>query len=143
MNIIHLPQEHLAEEGLNMEIEIMPSIDFIQSNHKNKGGIPIVKTSALFDTGSKLCAVDQSIIDDLGVTSRQIVPVKTPFHIVHRAVYQLIYKIPGEKEYFPVTAVVVNLSKDSYKAIIGRDFLQYCTLVYDGATNKSQLHIIK
>ncbi len=68
--------------------------------------------------------------------------VKTPFHTVESNSYQLIFKIPNEKEYFPVTAVAVDLSYENHKAIIGRDFLQYCTLVYSG-TDKSGYLLIK
>ena len=41
--------------------------------------------------------------------------VKTPFHTVESNSYQLIFKIPNEKEYFPVTAVAVDLSYENHK----------------------------
>lgn len=141
MTQIEFKSPDLVEEGLLMEVEIMPSLAFIKENGFIKSEIPIVRTMALFDTGAKTCAVDRSIIDALQVTSYKISPVKTPFHTIDSEVYLLIFKIPEKKEYFPVTAVVADFSQDTCKAIIGRDFLQYCTLVYDGANQTGHLII--
>lgn len=143
--MIHIPlkSDDLIEEGLTMEVDIMPSIDFIQAKGFSKSSIPTVRVTALFDTGAKTCAVDKSIIEALGVTSYRSSSVKTPFHTVEREVYQLIFKIPGKREYFPVTAVVADFSQDRCKAIIGRDFLQYGLFVYDGAHQTGFLNVTR
>lgn len=143
MKPIELISDNLSEEGLRMEVEIMPSADFMKQKGWNMRTVPVFRTQALFDTGAKLCAVDRSIIKALGVTPYQTCPVKTPYHTVESEVYQLIFKIPGRNGYFPVTAVIADLSADEYKAFIGRDFLRYCTLVYDGANEKGYLLVQK
>lgn len=143
MKPIQLSTPNIIDDGLQMEIEIMPSFELIKQKGYTKTEIPVVRTMALFDTGAKTCAVDKSIIESLKVTSHMVSKVKTPFHIIESPVYQLIYKIPEKEEYFPITAVVVDLSDDNHKAIIGRDFLQYCNLVYDGINKTGYLFIIK
>lgn len=143
MKPIELISDNLSEEGLRMDVEIMPSADFMKQKGWNARTAPVFRTQALFDTGAKLCAVDQSVIEALGVQPYRTCPVKTPYQTVQSEVYQLIFKLPGRKEYFPVTAVVADLSADGYKALIGRDFLRYCTLVYDGANEKGYLLVQK
>lgn len=143
MTQIEFKNPNLVEEGLLMEVEIMPSLSFIKEKGFMKSDIPTIRTMALFDTGAKTCAVDKSIIDALQVTPYKVSPVKTPFHTIDSEVYMLIFKIPGKKEYFPVTAVIADFSQDTCKAIIGRDFLQYCMLVYDGANETGRLIILK
>lgn len=143
MTHIKLKSDNLMEEGLLMEVDIMPSLEFIKKKGFAKSEIPTFRTMALFDTGAKLCAVDKSIIDVLQVAAYKTCPVKTPFHTVQKEVYQLIFKIPGKKEFFPVTAILADLSEDNYKAIIGRDFLQYCLLVYDGSNEAGYLNVIR
>lgn len=137
---IELKGDSMIEEGLLMEVEVMPSIDVIQRKKMNKSAIPIVRTKALIDTGAKTCAIDRTIIQKLGVKPHMVSSVKTPFHtVIDSEVYQLIFKIPREREYFPITAVIADFSEDTCKALIGRDFLQYCTLVYDGKNKKGTL----
>ena len=143
MKPIPLISDHLAEEGLRMEVEVMPSVDFMKQRGWSARTAPAVRTQALIDTGAKLCAIDRSVINALGVIPYQTAPVKTPFHTVESEVYQLIFKLPGRKEYFPVTAVVADFSTDQCKALIGRDFLRYCNLVYDGAREKGYLLVMK
>lgn len=143
MTQINLKSPNLEEEGLLMEVEIMPSLTFIKEKGFIKSEIPIVQTMALFDTGAKTCAVDRSIIEALQVTSYKVSQVKTPFHTIDTEVYLLIFKIPGKREFFPVTAVIADFSQDTCKAIIGRDFLQYCTLIYDGVNQTGHLTIMK
>lgn len=139
MTQIELKSSDLLEEGLLMEVEIMPSLAFIKEKGFTKSSIPIVRAMALFDTGAKTCAVDRSIIDALQVTSYKVTPVKTPFHTIDTEVYLLIFKIPGKKKCFPVTAVIADFSQDTCKAIIGRDFLEHCTLVYNGTNQTGHL----
>lgn len=143
--MIHIPlqSDDLMEEGLCMEIEIMPSFEYLKEKGIKKQQIPVFKTTALFDTGAKTCAVDKSIIEALGIPSYQSCSVKTPFHTVEREVYQLIFKIPGKKEYFPVVAVIADFSADRCKAIIGRNFLQYGLFVYDGANQMGFLNVTR
>lgn len=140
---IDLITDHLGEEGMRMEVDVMPPVEFLKANGFTKDRIPMVRVQALIDTGAKVCAIDRSIVDALGVKPYKSTPVKTPLFTMLSEVYQLIYKIPGEKEYFPVIAVAADLTADGCKALIGRDFLQYCRLTYDGANKKGTLEILK
>lgn len=140
---INLISDRIAEEGLRMEVDVMPPIEFLKAKGFTKDRIPMVRVEALIDTGAKICAIDRSIVDELGVSPYKSTPVKTPLFTVLSEVYQLIYKIPGKKEYFPVVAVAADLTADGCKALIGRDFLQYCRLTYDGANETGMLEILK
>nr|DAO20662.1 MAG TPA: DNA damage inducible protein-like protein [Caudoviricetes sp.] len=140
---IKLISDRLAEEGLRMEIDIMPPMEFLHKHGFHKGNIPMVRVTALIDTGAKTCAIDRSVVAELGVIPYKSTAVKTPLFTMETEVYQLIYKIPGKDEYFPVVAVAADLSADDCKALIGRDFLQYCRLTYDGANESGTLEILK
>lgn len=140
---IELISDHMAEEGLHMYVDIMPPLEFLREKGFTKKEIPMVRVRALIDTGSKTCAIDRSIVTALGVPPYKSTPVKTPLFTLMSEVYQLIYKIPGKDEYFPVIAVAADLSADDCKALIGRDFLQYCRLTYDGADESGTLEILK
>lgn len=140
---INLLSDHMAEEGLRMDIDVMPPIEFLREKGFTKKQIPMVRVRALIDTGSKTCAIDRSVVKALGVMPYKSTPVKTPLFTLMSEVYQLIYKIPGKDEYFPVIAVAADLSADDCKALIGRDFLQYCRLTYDGADESGTLEILK
>ena len=143
MTTIRLKSDDLLEQGLLMEVDIMPSIAFIQAGGFSSGEIPTVRVKALFDTGAKVCAVDRSVIEALQVVPYKVATIQTPLHRQDSEVYLLTFRIPGEREYFPVTAVLADLSDDVCKAIIGRDMLQYCTLVYDGPTESGRLIVHK
>ena len=143
MKPITLISDRLADEGLRMEVEVMPSADFMKQKGWDARTAPSVRTQALIDTGARLCAIDRSVIDALGVVPYQTSQVKTPFHTVESEVYQLIFKLPGRKEHFPVTAVVADFSSDTCKALIGRDFLRYCNLVYNGAQETGYMLVMK
>lgn len=40
-----------------------------------------------------------------------------------------------------IMAIGANLTKQPYDALIGRDILKLCTLIYNGWDNSYQLHI--
>jgi hypothetical protein len=42
---------------------------------------------------------------------------------------------------FPILALGANLEAQPYNALIGRDILSNCTLIYNGWDNSYQLHL--
>ena len=138
---ITLDASRMLDDGIMLEVEIMPSINIIKQMGYGRKEIPTIKAKAIIDTGAKCSVVDKELLTHLPQQPCISTQVATPFHTVNAEVHNLIFKIPGQNEYFPVQAIVADFSQYSHKALIGRDFLQYCTLIYEGATNKAHLLI--
>ena len=131
----------MIEDGIMLDVEIMPSINIIKQKGYARDEIPFVKAKAIIDTGAKCSVIDKELLSRLPQQPCISTQVATPFHTVNAEVHNLIFKLPDQNEYFPVQAIVADFSQYSHKALIGRDFLQYCTLIYEGATNKAHLLI--
>ena len=131
----------MIEDGIMLDVEIMPSINIIKQKGYARDEIPFVKAKAIIDTGAKCSVIDKELLSRLPQQPCISTQVATPFHTVNAEMHNLIFKLPGQNEYFPVQAIVADFSQYSHKALIGRDFLQYCTLVYEGTMNKAHLEI--
>jgi len=138
---ITLDASRMLDDGIMLEVEIMPSINIIKQKGYARDEIPFVKAKAIIDTGAKCSVIDKELLSRLPQQPCISTQVATPFHTVNAEVHNLIFKIPGQNEYFPVQAIVADFSQYSHKALIGRDFLQYCTLVYNGLKKCAQLLI--
>ena len=138
---ITLDASRMLDDGIMLEVEIMPSINIIKQMGYGRKEIPTINAKAIIDTGAKCSVVDKELLTHLPQQPCISTQVATPFHTVNAEVHNLIFKLPGQNEYFPVQAIVADFSQYSHKAHIGRDFLQYCTLVYEGTMNKAHLEI--
>lgn len=133
----------MIEDGIMLDVEIMPSINIIKQQGYSRQEIPTIRAKAIIDTGAKCSVVDKELLSQLPQQPCIATQVATPFHTVNAEVHNLIFKLPGENEYFPVQAIAADFSQYRHKALIGRDFLQYCTLVYNGAEKRAHLLIEK
>lgn len=109
-----------------------------------KAGQPIpnaVRVRALIDTGASCSCVDSSVIKELSIppTGREKVhTASTGQEAPHEAnQYDVGMVIPSGTQaplYLPNLPVVeAELEHLGYKALIGRDVLARCILVYDGS----------
>lgn len=97
---------------------------------------------ALIDTGASISGVDPSVLAALGLTatgeaeihtpSTGGVPVKTPTYDVRIAI---LAGRPGDLHFISETIQVTStdMSAWGFQALIGRDILAKCILIYNGA----------
>lgn len=102
----------------------------------------LVQGRALIDTGASCTSVDPTVLDQLQLTPTGSVQVLTPStghnpHITDQ--YDLAIVIPGASKsdaplHFPIVPVIASelLQSQGFHALIGRDILWHCVLIYNG-----------
>ena len=101
-----------------------------------------VAVRALVDTGASCTCIDPSALASLAITPTGSVPIHTPSTGAGAATmdqYDVSIVILGSSTsapplYLPVIPVVASaLQAQGIQALIGRDILQQCVLVYNGS----------
>lgn len=90
---------------------------------------------ALIDTGASITSVDEAVLRGLGLSPTSVVTVATPSAAqVRQPVYACVLSFPGTPlGAIPFHEVVGSqLSGLGFSALIGRDILRFCQLVYNG-----------
>lgn len=90
---------------------------------------------ALIDTGASITAVEQAVLQGLGLSPTGLTPVATPSGQVQQPVYACELSFPGTPIPTLPFGFVVGSSVGllGYSALIGRDVLRHFQLVYNGA----------
>lgn len=93
---------------------------------------PIVGTG-LIDTGAGITAVDVQILDALGLNPISTTPISGPTGQEEQGVYMCQIKFLGT-DIPPIDQAVVGsqLANFGHVALLGRNLLQNCLLIYDG-----------
>lgn len=128
---------NLHLEGAHISITVYPP-QSVYDGHKAKGTIcPAVSiTHCLIDTGATNSCIDQSIATKLGLIVRDKQMVGNANGQAEQFLYDVGFHllIPN----IPIIALQVfgaDLSKQPYKALLGRDVLRFCNFTYSGANN--------
>lgn len=125
-------------------IEIIIQPPFNNNPHIKVGGTftPPKIIMALIDTGASSTCIDESIAVELGLIARDVINVCTPAGVSQQKVYDIVVTLPKlQNVSIPVLSPGANLAAQPYRALIGRDILKHCTLIYNGWDNSYQLHI--
>lgn len=133
---------NLHNIGPIIEIIIHPPLPV--SNQIRLGGQypPAKKVIALIDTGASHTCIDESIAIELGLIARDVITVNTPSGSTQQKVYDIVVSLPNlQNVSIPLLSPGSNLTAQPYRALIGRDILAHCTLIYNGWDNSYQLHI--
>lgn len=132
----------LQNIGPIIEVVVFPS-EPIFNKMRSDGLIPMTKKLiALIDTGASGSCIDNETAKELGFIARDVSKIQTPAGESERPVYDIGFALPGlQTNILPVIAVGIDLAKQPYDALIGRDILKFCTLVYNGWDNSYQLHM--
>ncbi|MEJ7624213.1 MAG: retroviral-like aspartic protease family protein [Pyrinomonadaceae bacterium] len=98
---------------------------------------------ALIDTGASVTCIDDAIAQNIGLP---VIDVVTMASASHASTQQNVYPIHMQIVGSPIrgevaNAIGANLQSQGIIALIGRDFLQYCTLHYNGLTGAITLSI--
>lgn len=136
--------QNLQQIGPIIEVVLVPPppvVERLQSEGKKS---PSKKVIALIDTGASGSCINEPISKELGLIVRDIVPVQTPSGTSKQGVYDVgfLLILPGIiTSPLIIQALSSDLTNQPYQALIGRDILNYCTLIYNGWDNSYQLHI--
>ena len=132
---------NLIEIGPIIEVVVsLPQI--IVSQLKNEGRpVPARTVIALIDTGASGSCINYSLSKKLGLIARDVAEVYTPSGISQHEVYDLGLSLPNlNTGLISLQAIGADLERQPYEALIGRDVLSKCTLIYNGWDNSYQLH---
>jgi predicted aspartyl protease len=106
-----------------------------------KAGLPVpnpVQIRALIDTGASCTCIDPSALQSLGLTPTGSTPIHTPStggtaQNADQYDVSVILLHPNLQLTIPTVAIIeAELSIQGIQALIGRDVLQGCLLIYDG-----------
>jgi Aspartyl protease len=133
---------NLQQVGPIIEIIIFPAQPLVLKISE-AGKLPNTKkVIALIDTGASGSCINDPIAKELGLIDRDVVLVSTPSGAAQQPVYDIGIALPGlTKNPLPVQALGANLDNQPFAALIGRDILVHCTLIYNGWDNSYQLHL--
>jgi len=102
---------------------------------------PIVKVNALIDTGASGTVIEEKVLHQLGLTPTGAINIFTPStkgtpvtcmtYDVFLGLYHPTFSLLNGN--FPVVAS--DFSGQSIQALIGRDLLKQCVLIYNGDNN--------
>ncbi|HEX9005441.1 MAG TPA: hypothetical protein VGB07_36375 [Blastocatellia bacterium] len=97
----------------------------------------------LIDTGASNTCVDEAVAQKLQLPVIDVVQMTTPSHAsVQQNVYPIVLEFLGFNVRLDVPrAMGATLANQGLVALIGRDFLQHCTLFYNGITGQVTLSI--
>jgi hypothetical protein len=94
--------------------------------------------SALVDTGASRTCVDSAVLKELGLVAKELVPVLTPStagqpHLTgYYAVSMSLLHPKLTYSFYSVPVLESDFTGQGIGALIGRDLLAKCLLVYDG-----------
>ncbi len=132
----------LRSVGPTIEVIIVPPQPILEQLRREGKTIPSKKVLALIDTGASGSCINDKIASELGLISRDVATVNTPSGSCQQSVYDLGFSMIGlSNSILPIRALGANLEAQPYHALIGRDILSVCTLIYNGWDNSYQLHI--
>jgi len=104
--------------------------------------IPAKQGLALIDTGASQSAVDEQATKELGLPVVDVGKMTSASHDQHPCnLYPVQFSIPPNLVFQVPRAMGAVLSVQGYLAIIGRDVLQHCVLVYNGGLGQITLSI--
>lgn len=133
----------LIVTGPVIDITLYPAADVVANLDLNKQLMPFKSCVGLIDTGASISAIDLPLVKELNLISRDYIPVLTPSGISQHFTYDVGVQLPKElgwKTFF-IEVTGSDLEKQPFDVLIGRDVLQYCTLIFNGWDNSFQLHI--
>ena len=150
MPIIALP---IDPDGAFVQVCVHLSAPKIQALQQAKQPLPPpVVAKGLIDTGATCTAIDTTIVQKLGLAPTGMVPIVTPStgaapHLANQYDVSVSFThSPGlglpptvHPIHFVLAVIEANLLAQGFEALIGRDILERCLLVYNGTTKQFSL----
>lgn len=156
MPILHIQYEMQAQQADGSVINLPPSIAMMQSGPTAQviigiaqtfadqflqQGVPLptpISGNALIDTGASTTCIDAGAAQAMGLPVIDVVQMTSASHAATDSnVYPIQMQVVGSPIRAEITnAIGANLAPQGLLALIGRDFLQHCTLFYNGVTGE-------
>jgi predicted aspartyl protease len=99
-------------------------------------GLPVpspVPGLALIDTGASATCIDDALAQQLQLPVIDVVNMTSASHAsTQQNIYPVLIEVVGGIRIDVPRAIGANLATQNLVALIGRDFLQHCTLFYNG-----------
>lgn len=94
-----------------------------------------VPGQALIDTGASVTCIDDATAQRLQLPVIDVVNMTSASHSsTQQNIYPVLIEVAGGLRINVPRAMGANLAPQGLVALIGRDFLQHCTLFYNGVT---------
>lgn len=139
-----LPRAGLQQRGPCVQVMIGLAESFAQQLLQRGEAFPTPSAGiALIDTGASVTCVDESLAQRLRLPAIDVAQMMSASHAeTQQNVYPIEIEIVGAPIRINVPrAVGASLAPQGITALIGRDFLQHCTLFYNGFTGAITLAI--
>lgn len=136
-------KELLTATGPWIPVELMIPDKLAEYYTKNNIQIPAcIRGNALVDTGASITCVDLPLIKSLGVQPISSAQVLTPQGSAMQDIYPVKILFAGTSIAFNLNAVLgSDLAAQNIVALIGRDILSICMIVYNGPFGHFSLSI--
>ncbi len=133
----------LSKVGPTLNISVLPPKPVRDALQKHNDVIPSSSIYALIDTGASHTSIDHTVVKDLDLVAHNIINVQTPGGETQQYTYEADFVLNEilPKQGFYLTCLSADLNKQSHDALLGRDVLEYFTLIYNGWENAFYLHI--
>ena len=130
------PQGSLQREGARLNVEINPTKETTAALLKEGKALPQpIIGMALIDTGASVTAIDKDTLEkSFNIQPVGISEVATPAGKISQNIYPISLSFPGTElpNFAPVFVVACELNTQGIVALIGRDILSHCLLVFNG-----------
>ena len=135
--------ERLADRGFLLSVEVSPPEDLARLLTAQVTPTDLAATGyALVDSGASCCCVEDAVLRRLQLQPIRRTAVRSPNGTRQQSVYIARLSFPGT----PIPAVEmrvvgVQLDDEQTIALVGRDFLRRCLLVYNGPMGSCTLSL--
>lgn len=136
------PKILLAKRGPIVQVTLQPTDQLVVQLQQSGASIPQpVSGQALIDTGASMSCIDNEAAVSLGLPVVNVIQMASASHAKHPAnVYPVKMEITSFTASTPLAAGA-PLKSMGLVALIGRDILSSCQLVYNGTTGQITLAI--
>lgn len=161
MPILHVQYDGRGQTPDGKVVQVPPSVALLQhgpivqiivglaqsfADQLLQQGHPLpqpISGNALIDTGASTTCIDDQAAQNLGLPAIDVVQMTSASHTsTQQNVYPIQMQIVGSPIRVEVLrAIGANLAAQGLMALIGRDYLQHCTLFYNGLTGEITLSI--
>ncbi len=138
----------ISNEGPLLDVNINASIERLRALQDSGQPIPnAITVKGLVDTGASTTCIDTSVVEALGLETKGDVAVITPstgdqpIDVDYYDITAMIFAGMDQPPLLNATLLVAELpiQNQGFQAIIGRDLLSECVLIYNGATEQYTL----
>jgi hypothetical protein len=133
--------DDLMNNGALIKVKVGMPKDIADSLAKQGKPVPNpVEALAMIDTGASITALDAALAQQIGLTQTGLAPIAGVTGTQNQPVYaaKLMLDQPSV-QLDPWTMIGSPLQVQHFQVLLGRDFLEQLTLVYDGSSGNFQL----